>query len=219
MIIIPTYEAAEALNRLLSELSDYSVIVADGGSADGTLTIAAQHKARLVCGAKGRGQQLRLGAHLATLSGAEEDWFLFLHADSLMNEGWEDAIHAAMQQGDPRYFRFKANAEGSWAFFMNSMVALRCWALGLPYGDQGLLISRADYERVGGYAEMALFEDVDMVERLKKITRLRPLPCSLVTDVSRHQSDGLWTRGLSNLRLLWRYKRGIAIDMLRRDYG
>ena len=101
---------------------------------------------------------------------------------------------------------------------MNRMVALRCWALGLPYGDQGLLISRQLYEGVGGYSEMPLFEDVEMVERLKKTSSLKPLSHPLITDVSRHKRQGLWKRGLSNLRLLWRYKSGADVETLLREY-
>jgi hypothetical protein len=123
-----------------------------------------------------------------------------------------------MQQGDPRYFRFKADATGWRARFMNRMVALRCWALGLPYGDQGLLISRTLYEQVGGHAKMALFEDVELVERVRRAARLRPLPAALTTDVSKHWQDGLWRRGLRNLGLLWRYKRGATVAELLEAY-
>lgn len=218
IIIIPTYQAAVALERLLPQLAGQSVIVSDGGSSDETLEIAAKQGARLACGAKGRGAQLRLGADLAIRSGETEDWFLFLHADSHMCDGWQEAVEAAMASPYPRYFQFKADAMGLFCWFMNRMVGLRCWALGLPYGDQGLLISRALYESVGGYSEMPLFEDVEMVERLKTVSPLKLLPHPLMTDVTRHKKQGLWKRGLSNLRLLWRYKRGTDVETLLRDY-
>ena len=217
-IIIPTYQAADELARLLPQLSDFPVIVADCGSTDETLSIAAKYQARMACGAQGRGNQLRLGGQLALMAGEESDWFLFLHADSQMCEGWQEAVRDAMREDQPRYFRFKADAIGLLAGIMNTMVGLRCWALGLPYGDQGLLISRRLYESIGGYSDMPLFEDVDIVSRLKRVTRLKPLSKSLITDVSRYKQDGLWTRGLSNLRLLWRYKRGVDVETLRRDY-
>lgn len=218
IIIIPTYQAEAALERLLPQLAGHAVIVSDGGSTDATLKVAAKQGARLACGAKGRGAQLRLGAHLARRAGEEADWFLFLHADSQMSDGWEDVVESAMKTPHPRYFRFKADATGLFARVMNRMVALRCWALGLPYGDQGLLISRQLYEGVGGYSEMPLFEDVEMVERLKKTSSLKPLSHPLITDVSRHKRQGLWKRGLSNLRLLWRYKSGADVETLLREY-
>lgn len=218
VIIIPTYHAESALARLLAQLGDVRVIVSDGGSTDGTLKAAAAGQARLAVGASGRGAQLRLGARLATLSGEAGDWFLFLHADLQLPSGWRDVVKTATEQGDPRYFRFRADATGLKARFMDAMVALRCGALGLPYGDQGLLISRALYEQVGGYGAMDLFEDVDLVERLKAVARLRPLPAKLTTDVSKHWRAGLWRRGCRNLGLLWRYKRGAAVSELVRDY-
>jgi glycosyltransferase involved in cell wall biosynthesis len=218
IIIIPTYRAETGLARLLPQLAGARVIVSDGGSTDSTLQRAAGAGANLAVGVSGRGAQLKLGAKMAALSGAQDDWFLFLHADSQVPDDWRRVLDQAMQQGDPRYFRFKADATGSRARFMNRMVALRCWALGLPYGDQGLLISRTLYEQVGGHAKMALFEDVELVERVRRAARLRPLPAALTTDVSKHWQDGLWRRGLRNLGLLWRYKRGATVAELLEAY-
>jgi glycosyltransferase involved in cell wall biosynthesis len=217
-IIIPTFQAEQGLRRLLPQLNDARVIVSDGGSEDGTLKFAVSTGASLAVGARGRGAQLKLGAKLAVLSGDPSDWFLFLHADSQLPDNWRDVVSTATAQTDPRYFRFKADASGLKPLFMNQMVALRCWALGLPYGDQGLLISRALYEQVGGHAKMALFEDVDLVERLKNVASLRPLPAALTTDVSKHWRDGLWRRGVRNLGLLWRYKRGATVSELLKAY-
>ena len=218
IVIIPSYEAESGLSQLLPQLAGERVIVSDGGSVEGSLLCAAKAGASLACGAKGRGAQLRLGAHLAALSGDAQDWYLFLHADSSLPDGWRAVVARAMTQRDPRYFRFKAEATGWRAVLMNRMVGLRCWALRLPYGDQGLLVSRALYEQVGGYGAMPLFEDVDIVGRLKHAANLRPLPASLSTDVSQHWENGVWRRGLRNLRLLWRYKRGASVEELRQAY-
>lgn len=204
--------------RLLPQLRGERVIVSDGGSTDGTLVCAARAGVCLALGASGRGAQLKLGAKLATLSGNTDDWFVFLHADSQLPDDWRDVLSDAMNEGHPRYFRFKADASGLKPQFMNAMVALRCWALGLPYGDQGLLISRTLYEQVGGHAKIALFEDVDLVEKLRKVAKLRPLPAALTTDVSKHWQDGLWRRGVRNLGLLWRYKRGASVSELLKVY-
>jgi len=218
IIIIPTYQAETGLARLLPQLTGERVIISDGGSSDNTLANAVSAGARLAVGASGRGAQLKLGAKLAALAGEAEDWFLFLHADSQLPEGWRDVVAAAMTARDPRYFKFKADARGSRAAFMNRMVGLRCWALRLPYGDQGLLVSRALYEQVGGHAKMPLFEDVEIIGKLKRAATLRPLPAALTTDVSKHWRDGLWRRGVRNLGLLWRYKRGASVQDLLDAY-
>ena len=111
-IIIPTYQAETGLARLLPQLAGARVIVSDGGSTDSTLQRAADAGANLAVGASRRGAQLKLGAKMASLSGTEEDWFLFLHADSQLPEDWQRVVDRAMQQGSPRYFRFKAAATG-----------------------------------------------------------------------------------------------------------
>ena len=217
-IIIPTYEAERPLARLLPQLDGTRIIVADCGSSDATCHVSLRHGAQVALGAKGRGAQLRLGAKLACLSGHADDWFLFLHADSDLPQGWQACVEQAMTEDHPRYFRFRANRSGLKARMMDQFVALRGWALGLPYGDQGLLISRALYEQVGGYAALPLFEDVEMVRRVKRMARLRALPLALTTDVSDHWEQGLWRRGTRNLGLLWRYFRGADVNDLLKVY-
>lgn len=219
IIVIPTWQAQDGLRRLLPELAGAHVIVSDGGSTDETLDIAVGAKCVVALGASGRGAQLRLGAKAACLSGDADDWFLFLHADSQLPEDWQSVVTKAMHGSDARYFKFRADASGMRARLMDRLVGLRCRVLGLPYGDQGLLISRHLYERVGGYAAMPLFEDVNLVERIRKVVALRPLPAVLTTDVSKHWQEGLWRRGTRNLSLLWRYKRGASVDALLRDYS
>lgn len=218
IIVIPTWQAQKDLERLLPQVSGERVIVADGGSTDGSLNAAVRAGCVMALGASGRGSQLGLGARAAILSGREDDWFLFLHADSQLPPDWRAIVGQAMTRSDARYFRFRADASGFKARLMDRLVALRCRVLGLPYGDQGLLISRSLYERAGGYADMPLFEDVDLVERVRTVGRLRPLPAALRTDVSKHWADGLWRRGTRNLGLLWRYKRGVSTESLLRDY-
>ena len=214
-VIIPALNSEARLARLLPQLDGARVIVADGGSTDGTLGLVARHGACLAVGASGRGPQLRLGAHLAQLSGATGDWFLFLHSDSVLPEGWRCVVEAAMARDVPRYFRLRADAGGLRAWAWERLVAFRNWGWGLPYGDQGLLISRARYEAVGGYAPWPLFEDVDMVDRLPD---LAPLPAALRTDVSRYLDGGMWARGRRNLALLRRFRAGEAPETLARDY-
>ena len=214
-VVIPTLNSADRLARLLPQLGDTRVIVADGGSTDGTLAVAARHGASLAVGASGRGPQLRLGAHLATLSGNEGDWFLFLHSDSVLPSDWRVVVDRARLRDVPRYFRLKADAPGWRARLFERLVAFRCWGWGLPYGDQGLLISRRRYAAVGGFKPWPLFEDVDMVDRLPD---LAALPARLGTDVSHYMAGGMWARGRRNLALLQRFRAGESPHSLAADY-
>jgi hypothetical protein len=96
-------------------------------------------------------------------------------------------------------------------------VALRCVLLGLPYGDQGLLISRRLYEEVGGYRPLPLMEDVDLVRRLRG--RLRPLAARALTSAERYRRDGYLGRSVRNAVLLARYFAGADPERLAKAYA
>jgi len=91
----------------------------------------------------------------------------------------------------------------------------------MPYGDQALLIPKAVYESVGGYGDMALFEDVDMMNRLKaEIGRFRihRLSGKIYTDISAYKAQGWWARGSRNFKLFKAYQKGASPDSLKEIY-
>ena len=94
----------------------------------------------------------------------------------------------------------------------------RCRRFGLPYGDQGLLISRAHYERLGGFRPLPLMEDVDLVRRIGR-NDLVPLEADAITSAARYRRDGWWFRPLRNLTCLSLYFAGLPPQALRRLYG
>ena len=151
----------------------------DGGSSDGTEKIAERHGARVVASALGRGIQLSEGA-----SRARGRWLLFLHADTVPGEGWSRAVSGYCADPANREraaaFRFALDDTAPAARRLEAIVAWRTAALGLPYGDQGLLISRAFYESLGGYRPLPLMEDVDFVRRIGR-RRLDVLDVAAVT--------------------------------------
>lgn len=218
-IVIPTLNCAEHLSARLNELVGASrIVVADGGSADNTLNVAVR-KAVLAVGAKGRGQQLSLGARHS----GEADWLLFIHADNLMPANWRAAVdkHIERYPNSIGYFRYRANAKGFWPRFMDFWVGMRCQWWGLPYGDQGLLISKKMYDAVGGYPAQSLFEDVALVDAIKTKfgrTALRSLKGHMKIDISKYDREGIWTRGRKNLKLLKAYRRGADVTALAKIY-
>ena len=193
------------------------VVVADGGSVDQTTDLAEAAGARVVAAPRGRGTQLAAGA--ASASGM---WLLFLHADCQPASGWPDAVAGFLKepQAESRagYFDFALDDPALAARRLERIVAWRCRVLALPYGDQGLLISRALYEAVGGFAPLPLMEDVDLVRRLGR-RRLARIGVRCVASARRYRQDGYWRRPLRNLFCLSLYFAGMPTERIARLYG
>ncbi len=228
LTILPTLNAAAALPGVFEALAEAEqiglsagLIVSDGGSSDSTLAIARRAGARLLTGASGRGGQLAAGAEAASRFAAADDWYLFLHADTRLAPGWTAAVRRFMtEQADRRcaaYFQFALDDPSADARRLERAVRWRCRVFALPYGDQGLLISRRGYEAIGGYRPWPLFEDVDLVRRLGR-KRLKPLPVRAVTSAERFLSEGYQRRSRRNLTLLARYFLGASPHDLARAY-
>ena len=215
-IVIPTLDAADHLAATLDAMAGAEVIVADGGSTDPTRVIAEVYGATVVQAPRGRGIQLATGAERA---GGR--WLLFLHADTVPGAGWAEAVERFT--ADPAnhdraaVFSFALDDTGVWPRLMERGVAFRCRVLGLPYGDQGLLIGRELYESVGGYRPLALMEDVDLVRRVGR-RRLRVLDATAVTSAKRYRNGGYLRRPFLNLCFLGLYFLGVPPAVLARLY-
>jgi rSAM/selenodomain-associated transferase 2 len=220
-VVIPTLDAAEELPGAMAALAGSGlireIIVSDGGSSDGTVTIAEAAGARVVAAPRGRGPQLIAGAAVA-----EGDWLLFQHADCRLAPGWEAAVAAFMEGPSATeragYFGFALDDDRPAARRLERIVAWRCRALGLPYGDQGLLIARNLYDAVGGFAPLPLMEDVDLVRHLGR-HRLVPIPAKIITSARRYRRDGYLRRSLRNLFCLSLYFAGVPPRRIARLYG
>ncbi len=217
-VIIPTRDAGAVLPACLATLFEgvetgliRELIISDGGSGDGTSDIAEEAGARLITGPPSRGGQLRRGADAA--SGA---WLLFLHADTRLSPGWTEAVRAQMADSRPAWFRLRFDDGSLPARLVAGWANLRARVLALPYGDQGLLIARSEYDAVGGYPDIPLMEDVAMARRLGR--RMRGMPATALTSAERYRRDGWLRRGARNLTLLARYFAGADPNDLHRGY-
>jgi rSAM/selenodomain-associated transferase 2 len=214
-IVIPALNAASSLaNCLQAVQAADEIVVVDGGSSDGTGTLAEAAGARVVSAERGRGSQLAAGAEAAL-----GDWLLFLHADTVPGPAWHEAVlrHIARQPEQAAAFRFRLDDRSWQARLVERGVALRVALLGLAYGDQGLLISRALYRRVGGYRPLPLMEDVDLVRRIGR-RRLRVLGETAVTSAERWRRDGWLRRSARNLACLAAWRAGLGPERIARLY-
>lgn len=217
---MPTLNAASDLPATLAALGSgigsgllREVILADGGSSDDTEAIAEATGARLVSAPRGRGTQLRAGAEAA-----KGDWLLFLHADTRLPPDWPGlcARHIETRPDQAGWFALGFDADGIAPKLVAAWAGLRA-RLGLPYGDQALLISRPLYEAVGGYKPMALMEDVEMARALGR-RRLAGLGGRVVTSAARYQREGWLARGARNLTCLALHLAGAGPERVAARY-
>ena len=220
-VVIPTLGAAEELPDALASLAGSGlireVIVSDGGSTDETVAIAEAAGARVVAAPRGRGSQLIAGA-----AATSNTWLLFLHADCRLGTGWEEAltklIAAPNAEERAGYFVLALDDPDPAARRLERIVAWRCRVLGLPYGDQGLLISRRLYDAIGGFAPIPLMEDVDFARRLGR-KRLVQIAAPIIVSARRYRRDGYLRRPFRNLLCLSLYFAGVPPARIVRLYG
>jgi len=185
-VVVPVLNDAHALSELLPRLKQLAgvdeIIVADGGSVDASVDVARGEGVRVVCSPPGRGTQQRAGAEAA---GGDILWFV--HADSQVPAAAPAAIRRALEP--------EAVVGGNFSLvfgtglradrFMTWFYA-RVRLLGLAYGDSAFFVRRGVYEAVGGFSPVRLFEDIDLLRRLRRKGRFVTVPERLVTSGRRY---------------------------------
>jgi rSAM/selenodomain-associated transferase 2 len=222
-IVIPVLGAPPELAATLTALEEgraaglVGEVLLVSGNGAAALRERFGEAVRVMTTAPGRGQQLAAGAEACGAS-----WLLFLHADTRLGAGWavEAAKFIRQTPGGERaaVFRLAFDSAHVAARGIAAVANWRSRRLGLPYGDQGLLIARELYEEVGGFQPLVLMEDVDLVRRLGR-RRLAVLEGRAVTSADRYRRDGWCVRPLRNLSVLTLYFLGVPPATLRRLYG
>ncbi|MCH9751740.1 MAG: TIGR04283 family arsenosugar biosynthesis glycosyltransferase [Alphaproteobacteria bacterium] len=222
-IIIPAYNAEGVLPLCLASLMPgletgliREVILVDGGSEDQTRRLAEGAGANVVTAPeKGRAAQLLQGAQEA-----RGDWLLFLHADTALSRDWAERAksHIAERKDKAAAFTLAYRSDHPMAKIVARRANWRARTLGLPYGDQGLLISRKLYDEVGGYSNAPFMEDLKIVRAIGK-TRLTILSAEARTDASKYDRDGWRKRSWRNAILVTRYFLGASPEKLAKSYS
>jgi rSAM/selenodomain-associated transferase 2 len=222
-VVIPTRNEARTLPDLLGDLqklaTPHQVVVVDGRSADGTAAAALAGGARVMSASGGRGGQL-----IAGIRAFPAPWFLILHGDARLPEESCRALDAAIATSRnaptaPAFvLRLGIAASGLKYRIVERGTNLRTRLFSLPFGDQGMLVRRGEYDAAGGYPNWPILEDVALVERLRRVTRLQLLDASCNVSARRWEADGVIARTLRNWRIYFDYRRGVSPQELAERY-
>ena len=220
-VIVPALNEAAAIGDTLTALQPmrtrgHEVIVVDGGSGDATADIARPLADRVLHAACGRASQLQAGA-----DAAQGDIFWFLHADTGVPPDADSLIIGAMEDGNREWGRFDIGftSGGLRMRLVAAGMNLRSRLSGIATGDQGIFVSRALFDRIDGYPDIALMEDIALSRRLRRETRPACLRNCLCTSPRRWQANGY----LRTVLLMWTlrlgYFLGIPPSTLAKYYG
>ena len=219
-VVIPTLDEEETLPRILADLTalgtPLEVMVVDGGSRDGTLSVAQKQGVAVIRAERGRGRQMNAGARAI-----DTPWLLFLHADSRLPAGTAAALGRWLDSPPPcqaAHFAFQLDQEGPWWRMIERGQRVRERLTGLACGDQGLVLSRALFEAVDGIPEIPLMEDVEIVRRLRRNGGIDRIDAPLITSARRYQSEGPARSWIRNVTLLFLYSLGVSPAFLSRWY-
>ena len=218
-VIIPVLNEAAQIDACLSALrplreAGHEIILADGGSSDAGPERARGRVDRLVHAPPGRARQMNAGAARAT-----GDVLLFLHVDTRLPAGADEAIRRALEAGRV-WGRFDVRLSGAaWPLRMvETLMNLRSRLSGMATGDQALFVLREAFEHLGGFADIPLMEDLELSKRLKRVTAPACLRARVVTSSRRWEEKGIARTILLmwSLRLAWFL--GVSPRRLHRIY-
>lgn len=187
-IIVPVLdEATQLAERLRAALSQADeLVVSDGGSTDGSREIAASLGARVVSGSPGRGPQLNRGA-----AATRSEVLLFLHADTSLPPGAVDEVRRAVEEGAASgAFLVRFDRRGVVYRFGERIVDLRTRWTRCPLGDQAQFVRRDVFERLGGFREWPILEDLELARRLRRVGPIAILESRVTTAARRFAQRG-----------------------------
>jgi rSAM/selenodomain-associated transferase 2 len=210
-VVVPALNEAALIGAALARLRGVPVTVADGGSSDATRELAAAAGARVVVATGGRGAQQNAGA--AALG--DVDALLFLHADTILPNGWRAEVERILAGGAALgAFRLAIPGHPLIAAGANARSRL----LALPYGDQALFIGRPVFDTLGGFRPLPIMEDYDLVRRARRLGRIGLARTAVTTSNRRWRRRGVVRTTLVNQAVLAGWALGIAPDRLAAFY-
>jgi hypothetical protein len=218
-VVIPTLNEAANIKetvRLAQNARNVEVVVVDGGSRDDTTEIAGRLGALVLAAEASRARQMNVGAATAT-----GDILLFLHADTRLPEGYDGQVRGALSQPGAVAGAFALGIDSPLPSLriMEFVANWRSRYLQKPYGDQALFLAAETFRTVGGYPDLPIMEDFELVSRLKNKGRIVVLPASVTTSARRWLHFGVWKTWFVNQAAITAYFLGIAPGTIARFYN
>jgi rSAM/selenodomain-associated transferase 2 len=217
-IIIPVLNEAATIRAAIDSTlpsRNVELIVVDGGSRDATRQIAQRQGVQVITSAAGRTQQMNVGAQAAT-----GEILLFLHGDTRLPEGFDQLIRAALQnpQAMAGAFRLRIDAPQRRFRWVEWGVECRSAIFHLPYGDQGIFLRTELFQKLGGFAEMPIMEDFELIRRLRRCGSVVMMKAYVVTSARRWRRRGIVKTTLINQLMILGYGLGVSPARLAQLY-
>ncbi|MCB1887963.1 MAG: TIGR04283 family arsenosugar biosynthesis glycosyltransferase [Rhodocyclaceae bacterium] len=217
-IIVPVLNEAHSIEASLTALQPLrrrgvEIVVADGGSDDNSAALARPYCDQIVLAPRGRAVQMNAGA-----AAARGDILLFLHADTQLPPHVMNAVQGDRKGHGWGHFDVRISGSSVWLPVIARMMNLRSRLTGIATGDQAIFVSRELFERVGGYAEIPLMEDIDLSRRLRACAWPRAIRDPVWTSGRRWDTQGAWRTILLMWRLRLSYWLGASATSLARQY-
>ena len=213
-------DEADAIARTLIALrrggSHAEIIVVDGGSADGSVAIAEPLCDRIVTVSRGRARQMNAGAKLA-----HGDTLAFVHADTIVPASFGADIAAALSDPAVVGGRFDVELDSSALPYriIGAMISIRSRLSRAGTGDQAIFVRREVFERLGGFPDLDLCEDLEFSRRLKRAGRVACLRARVITSARRWSRDGLARTVIRMWMIRAMYLMGVSPARLKRMYA
>jgi rSAM/selenodomain-associated transferase 2 len=217
-IIVPLLNEAQSLPALLQRLSALQddgceVIIADGGSTDGSIAIAERAGFTVLHAPRGRARQMNAGA-----ASASSQALLFLHADTCLPRGAAGLIAAALEKSCWGRFDVRITGRAAMLKVIAGMMNWRSRLSGIATGDQAMFVTRAAFDAVDGFPDQPLMEDIALSSRLRALARPACLRARALTSGRRWEKNGVWRTMLLMWRLRLAYWRGVPAGELAKAY-
>ncbi|NER01698.1 MAG: glycosyltransferase family 2 protein [Okeania sp. SIO3C4] len=219
-IIIPVLNEVNTITQTISTAQtakdkDIEIIVVDGGSNDGTIELIKCLNIQIISSVPGRATQMNCGAKIAT-----GKILLFLHGDTLLPSNFDRMLEDILVKPKIIAGAFELSIRGTTKGLriVERMVNWRSRYLQMPYGDQGIFLPAKIFQEIGGFPEIPIMEDFELIRRLKKRGQIAIVPTPVFTSGRRWQKLGILKTTLINQIVIIAYLLGVSPQRLARWY-